>query len=94
MSDNEYLNEQIMRIQEMEVILDRANAAVARLREAQAAFQEMKPELQKLIDYYQSEQWRQDFEDDADGKLPSGLKRGVLSEDAVYDLLTEIADFE
>ena len=31
----------------------------------------------------------QDFEDDEAGKIPRDLKRGVLSEDAVYDLLTE-----
>ena len=30
-----------------------------------------------------------DFEDDEKGKLPHDLKRGVLSEDAVYDLLTD-----
>ena len=30
-----------------------------------------------------------DFEDDEAGKLPQDLKRGVLSEDAVYDLITE-----
>ena len=31
----------------------------------------------------------QDYEDDEAGKLPKDLKRGVLSEDAVYDLITE-----
>ena len=30
-----------------------------------------------------------DFEADEEGKLPADLKRGVLSEDAVYDLITE-----
>ncbi len=30
-----------------------------------------------------------DFEADEAGKLPEGLKRGVLSEDAVYDLIIE-----
>ena len=31
----------------------------------------------------------EDFEADEQGLLPPGLKRGVLSEDAVYDLLTD-----
>ena len=30
-----------------------------------------------------------DYEDDEAGKLPSDLKRGVLSEDLVYDLIRE-----
>ena len=30
-----------------------------------------------------------DYDDSNSGKLPKGLKCGVLSEDAVYDLLTD-----
>ena len=30
-----------------------------------------------------------DYEADEAGKLPADLKRGVLSEDAVYDLLSD-----
>ncbi len=33
-----------------------------------------------------------DFEADEAGKLPSDLKRGVLSEDAVYDLIIDNRD--
>ena len=45
--------------------------------------------LKKLIDYYGSSLWMNDFEDDENGKLPKDLKRGVLSEDSVYDLITK-----
>ena len=31
----------------------------------------------------------QDYDADCAGKLPPNLKRGVLSEDAVYNLLSE-----
>ena len=37
--------------------------------------------------YYTGGQWQRDYDDDEAGKLPGDLKRGVLSEDAVYDLL-------
>ena len=37
--------------------------------------------------YYTGGQWQKDFTDDEAGKLPRDLKRGVLSEDAVYDFL-------
>ena len=39
--------------------------------------------------YYTSGVWRQDFEDDEVGLLPADLKRGVLSEDGIWDLLTD-----
>ena len=42
-----------------------------------------------LDDYYTSGQWQQDYEADEQGMLPEDLKRGVLSQDALYDLLTE-----
>ena len=42
-----------------------------------------------LEEYYTSGEWRNDYEADEAGLLPSDLKRGVLSQDGVYDLLTE-----
>ena len=44
---------------------------------------------ENVQEYYDSELWLQDFEADEAGKLPKDLKRGVLSEDAVYDLITD-----
>ena len=46
------------------------------------------PEKLRLLDaYYTSGKWREDYEADERGELPSDLKRGVLSQDALYDLL-------
>ena len=42
-----------------------------------------------LDEYYTSGKWQEDYEADEAGLLPEGLKRGVLSQDGVYDLLTE-----
>lgn len=81
--------EQIERIQEMEKCLDASEKAISKLSEALSAFEEVQAQYRRLSDYYGSDQWMQDFEDDEAGKLPRDLKRGVLSEDAVYDLLTE-----
>lgn len=42
----------------------------------------------RLLDaYYTSGEWREDYEADERGELPPELKRGVLSQDALYDLL-------
>ena len=81
--------EQIERIQRMEACLDASEKAIRELSEALSAFEEVQPQYRRLSEYYGSEQWMQDFADDEAGKLPRELKRGVLSEDAVYDLITE-----
>ena len=39
-----------------------------------------------------SGQWLRDYEADERGELPVGLKRGVLSQDALYDLLTSVRE--
>ena len=41
------------------------------------------------IRYYGSDRWHADRALEERGALPDDLKRGVLSEDAVYDLITE-----
>ena len=48
------------------------------------------PEKLRLLEtYYTSGLWREDYEADENGDLPPDLKRGVLSQDALYDLLEE-----
>lgn len=49
--------------------------------------------LRELKEYYEGGQWLRDYEMDEAGLLPPDLKRGVLSQDGVYDLL-EICDNE
>lgn len=48
--------------------------------------------LEKLMAYYDGGQWLRDFALDEQGLLPPELKRGVLSEDGVYNLLTQIGE--
>ena len=45
--------------------------------------------VSELETYYESVKWRKDFENDEAGLLPKNLKRGVLSEDGIYNLLEE-----
>ena len=42
---------------------------------------------QALLDYYESGQWLKDYEADERGQLPRNLKRGVLSQDGLWELL-------
>ena len=79
----------ITRIEQMEECLDLASEAVSKLSEAIDVYKKAQPALRRLCDYYGSTLWMQDYEADEAGKLPADLKRGVLSEDAVYDLMDD-----
>lgn len=74
-------------IYQMEAILDTANQKIEALEKRIADFKEYQVKIQELEAYYTSEQWRDDFAMDEEGKLPKKLKRGVLSEDGIYDML-------
>lgn len=78
---------QLERISEMERILTEAEKAIRALTPALERYQRISAEIRKLEAYYLSPQWKQDYEDDCAGRLPQALRRGVLSEDAVYNLL-------
>ncbi len=80
---------QIERIRKMESYLDEAGTAVAELTEAMDRYEKIQSKYYKLENYYGSSKWIDDFEADEAGKLPADLKKGVLSEDAVYDLITD-----
>ncbi len=46
--------------------------------------------IQVLSDYYENGDWLHDYELDEQQLLPSTLKRGVLSQDGLYNFLCEI----
>ena len=77
----------IERISQMEEILDRASSVMAELEKNLSELESLQPDIQKLEAYYTGKDWKADFRLDGQGKLPKDLKIGVLSEDAVYDLL-------
>lgn len=70
----------LRRVAHMEAVFDR-------LREA--------PDpalLEELRRYYEGGQWLLDYQADERGELPRDLKRGVLSQDGVWDLLAEYTE--
>ncbi len=83
---------QTERIAHMEKLLNEAASAINDLAGALERYHSLLPAVKELTAYYESPLWRQDFEDDCAGKLPEDLRRGVLSEDAVYNLLSDIRD--
>ena len=75
------------RINEMEDILDQAIRKMNALEEKMAEYEAFQPEIRKLEAYYTSPQWKEDFAADEAGEYPESLKRGVLSEDGIWNVL-------
>ena len=79
----------IDRITHMEGLLDKSTEVIHRLEQALEDFAALQPDIAELEAYYTSPQWRKDYEADEAGKLPKELKRGVLSEDGVWNVLED-----
>ena len=78
---------QIERIKWME---QRFNKALAAIKDGSvASLKAVKEDIAELSKYYDSELWKLDFAADEAGLLPSDLKRGVLSEDGIWNLLSD-----
>ncbi len=71
----------------MESILDKANQKMDALEKKIAELEDFQTEIQKLEAYYTSQQWKDDLAIDEAGKFPEKLKRGVLSEDGIWNML-------
>lgn len=83
------IKERINNITTMESNLDLSKAALDELSAAFDRYIAVQENLKALSEYYSSRQWMEDFCDDERGIFPADLKRGVLSEDAVYNLLSD-----
>lgn len=83
---------QTERVALMESYLDEANLAMKNFSDSLERYLNVQSKIHELSEYYSNGEWRQDFEDDEAGKIPHDIKRGVLSEDALYDFLTENDD--
>ena len=80
---------QIERIERMEQNLERVTNALRVLNDALDEYEAVQEALHELNSYYGSDTWKQDFSDDEQGRLPKDLKRGVLSEDAIWNVLED-----
>lgn len=81
-----------VRIKEMEGRYDKVKATLAELEKAEEKLAELSDDIDILREYYESGKWQKDFEADGQGKIPKDLKRGVLSEDGLWNLLEDLDD--
>ena len=81
----------IDRIARLEKDFDRVRSAVNDLDGALTGFETVRRRMERLSRYQESGEWLKDFEADERGELPMEMKRGILSEDALDDLLSDVA---
>ena len=79
----------ISRVMAMETLFDRLSGADPYTVTTTPSLRE---EYRKLLQYFENGQWMRDFLLEEKGLFPHDLKRGILSEDAVYDLIYRVEE--
>ena len=82
-----FRRKQLRRIARYEALLDELLRALAEPKITAEALAALRGKADALARYYASAEWKRDFDDDEAGRLPKDLKRGVLSEDGIYNAL-------
>lgn len=83
---------QIERIRWME---QRFKKAVAAIKDGSVvSLKAIKEDIAELSKYYDGELWKLDFAADEAGELPPDLKRGVLSEDGIWNLISDYCEIQ
>ena len=73
----------------MEQLFDLAKEAMEEPTISFKTYEKAQEAIAVLSEYYGSKEWKQDYADDEAGLLPKDLKRGVLSEDGLWNLLSD-----
>ena len=94
MENNCGLQNIVNRVCQMEQYMDEVAEALKSNPEKLNNSDELRKKVEILAEYMDSGQWLTDYEADERGELPANLKRGVLSQDGLYNLICEIEERE
>ncbi len=72
---------------DMEKDFDEILEAQDSLEKAVENYKSLQVKVKKLERYYSGKQWKEDYSMDERGEIPADVKRGVLSEDGIYNML-------
>ncbi len=86
-------DERVERVKKMEELLDKVTPKVKAFEQSLTNLNSAFDDIKTLNEYYKKE-WKEDYEADEQGKIPKDFKRGVLSQDTLFDLLGKINEFE
>ena len=92
MKEKEKIEKVIARVQKMECYLDEILEFMKKHPNKLKKDNNIQDKLKVLIDYYENGEWLSDYECDERGELPKNLKRGVLAEDTLYNLIGELEE--
>jgi hypothetical protein len=84
-----YRMDRIERVERYEQLYDEVLQEVERRDGGSEVDPSFDEKVQLLREYYASGQWLEDYIADENGEFPPDMKRGVLSQDGLYDLLEE-----
>lgn len=85
------MQETISRVHQMELYFDILQNVMQKDPDILKTNGPIRSMLQILLQYYENGQWMKDYEADERGLIPKNIKRGVLSQDGLYDFLDKIA---
>ncbi|MDO5044062.1 MAG: DUF4298 domain-containing protein [Coriobacteriia bacterium] len=77
------------RIETMEHVLNSMQDNIENLQAALVNYKDKLPQYEALLRYYGSSEYRDDLDAMEQNRLPSNLACGVLTEDAVYNMIFE-----
>lgn len=80
----------IVKIEKLENDFGLVRSVANDMDEALYNFAAIQRRIERLFQYQESGEWQKDFEADERGELPKNMKRGILSEDALDELLTDV----
>ena len=88
----EYIERSVKRIKELESVFDEVSKT---LKEEPIKLNdtECQNKIKILVVYLDSGMWLKDYELDEKGLIDQSVKRGILSEDGLYNLIFEIQEF-
>lgn len=72
---------------EMTEIYEEHKKLLDKLGSSLEEFKNHQKEVEKLEKYYYSEKFMEDYDASNKGEIPDDINQGILTEDAIYDLL-------
>ena len=84
----------ISRITKMEKLFDDLKFSFEKSKEEFYKNKNLQKKLKALTNYYENGKWLKDYQLDEENLLPKNLKRGILSQDGIYNFLSEVESRE
>ena len=84
----------ISRITKMEKLFDDLKFSFEKSKEEFYKNKNLQRKLKSLTNYYENGKWLKDYQLDEENLLPKTLKRGILSQDGIYNFLSEVESRE